>query len=81
MPAYTPTEALAAAIEYLRAEYEEAGGPVAVGIGTIVDELGDKRPNTADDLLDLIHGLYDDPRIDHDVPDDDTLSFAWRGDQ
>jgi len=63
-----------AAIELLKRE----GRNCAVSVGMLLDELGDKEPATAVDLLDMIHALIDDPRIDQ-VPDDVTISFAWNG--
>lgn len=41
-------------------------------------ELGDKAQATAIDLPDLVDELITGPRIDQ-VPNDDTISFAWNG--
>jgi hypothetical protein len=63
------------AIELLRDE-----SPSALNIWCLLDELDDTAPATANELLYLIHDLVADPRIDL-VPGDDTISFAWVGQQ
>jgi hypothetical protein len=71
------SEAVAAAIEILRSEADECGFAVAASIEQLIDDLGDKAPTTADDLLALIHGLLDDERIQL-VDDDTTIVFGRR---
>lgn len=64
----------AMAIELLRRE----GCGVAMGMRYLLDELADKAPDTAIELLNLVDELITDPRIQQ-VPDHDSISFAWAG--
>jgi hypothetical protein len=56
-----------------------AGTPrCPVGIGRLLLCMGEAAPTTAFGLLELIEGLIADPRVQQ-VPDGDSLSFAWTG--
>jgi hypothetical protein len=69
--------ATAAAINFLRADPD-----CMISLGTLLDELGDKAPRTAQGLLELIGDLINDPQIHQRVPGPgnetySTLDFAW----
>jgi hypothetical protein len=71
-------DAVAAAIGFLSGEAEGCDGAIAVSIGDLIDDLGDKAPTTAGDLLALMHGLLADERIQL-VNDDTTIVFGFDG--
>jgi hypothetical protein len=78
MNTFFPTVAVTAVLDYFATESENAPVAVAESLPGLLEVLGDQAPNTAGDLLDLVHGLLADPRV-RLVVDDYTIVFSFDG--